>query len=153
MRDTVQPEACFSFNLRISELLVQLQHLFVYCFWQERESLTKIKEDEQNIKEQIAEGCNMEHLLSKERSQDLSLSSQYHRHFAQAQIAQGGQGAATLTLVREHVSCLMMGCRRERKGQTQTLNCCCFPHPPPQQELFSATTQGPYFLLHPYAFC
>jgi len=32
IRDTVQPEACFSFNLRISELLLQLQHLFVFLF-------------------------------------------------------------------------------------------------------------------------
>ena len=122
------------------------------CFWWERESLTEIK-DEQYIKEQTAEGCNTVHLLSKERSWDLSLSRQYHRHFAQAQISQGSQGAATLTLVREHVSCLMMGCRREGKGQTQTLNCSCFPHLPPQQELLSATMQGPYFLTHPYAFC
>lgn len=32
MRHKVQPEACFSFNLRISDLLVQLQHLFVFLF-------------------------------------------------------------------------------------------------------------------------
>lgn len=80
MRDTVQPEACFSFNLRISDLSLQLQHLFVFLFLA-RERITKIKEDEQNIKEQTAEGCNIVHFLSKERSQDLSLSSQYHRHF------------------------------------------------------------------------
>lgn len=46
----------------------------------------------------------------------------------------------------------MMGCGREGKGQTQALNHSCF-HPPPQQELFSATSQGPYFLTHPYTFC
>lgn len=87
------------------------------------------------------------------KSWDLSLSNQFHRHFAQAQISHEGQGAATLTLVREHVSCLMMAWGREGKGQTQTLNRSCFPHPPPQQEPFSATRQGPYFLTHAYAFC
>lgn len=30
MRDTVQPEACFSFNLRISDLSLELWHLFVF---------------------------------------------------------------------------------------------------------------------------
>lgn len=66
MRDTVQPEGCFSFNLRISDLLIQLQHLFVFLFLV-RKRITKIKEDQQNIKEQTAEGCNTEHLLCKEK--------------------------------------------------------------------------------------
>lgn len=66
-RDIVQPEACFSFNLRISDLSLQLQHLFVFLFLA-RQRITKIEEDEQNIKEQTAEGCNIVHLLSKERS-------------------------------------------------------------------------------------
>lgn len=122
MTDTVQPEACFSFNLRISDLLVQLQNLFVFLFLVRHSLRLKNKV----LKEQTAKGCQTEHLLSKERSRDLSLSSKYQRHFAQAQISQGGQGAASLTLVRDHISCLMMGCRREGKGQTQILNCSCF---------------------------
>lgn len=147
------------FSLKVAFRLISEFQTFWYsysiylfsCFWWERESL-RLKKINKILKNRLLKGATQSTYCVK-KSWDLSLSSQYHRHFTQAQISQGGQGAATPTLVREYVSCLMMGCGTERKGQTQTLNCSCFLNPPPQQELFSATMKAPYFLTHLYTFC
>lgn len=122
------------------------------CFWQERESLTKIEEDEKILKNKLLKGAtSYTYCLKKEakiwvcqaNSTDTSMGTDFAGRPRDCS-SHTGEGA---------FSCVLMGCRREGKGQTQTLNHSCFPHSLPQQELFSAARQGSYFLTHPYAFC
>lgn len=151
MRDTVQPEACFSINLRISDLLVQLQNLFVFLFLV-RDSL-RLKKKNKVLKEPLKGARWSTYCLKKEGkiwAYQANTTDTLHRRGFPREV-KGLQVSHWWGSIF-HVSWRAAE-GKEKVRHRLSLNCSCFSHPPPQQELFSATTQGPNFPTHPYAFC